>query len=74
MRERETHTPRWMRHLVFASKPHHLHGMAVLYTPHAEFKDIALPIINAAFQDLTLPGMDLQEHVPVLGHITLDLR
>ena len=34
---------------------------------------MALPIINAALQDLTLPDIDLDEHVPVVGHITLDL-
>ena len=39
----------------------------------AELKNVALPIINAALQDVTLPNMNLQEHVPVLGHISLDL-
>jgi len=38
-----------------------------------EVKDIALPIINAALKDLTIPDMNLDEHLPIIGHITLDL-
>ena len=36
-------------------------------------KDIALPIINAALQDVSLPDVSLDEHVPVVGHVKVTL-
>jgi len=46
---------------------------AVKQSGLSTFTDAIVAIVNSRFSDMSLPDMHLDEHVPIVGHITLDL-